>query len=363
MRRIVGLLPLLHGVPLAAYLLVRHAVTIDAPAVAPERAWWSVYNLLSLLNEFTPFFFLPLPLWLLTVLLARTWTALLAAAFPWLIFLTLYGALFVPRPAHVAGWPTPGAVQARPLRVMTWNVLGLRRSPQGLIEIIRQANPDVLVAQELTADFAQALDSAIAGSYPHSRLRPAGGALGAGLWSRYPIELEEAWDGSRQNARWQHATISVDGRRLEVVNLHLTPPQLRWRQLETLGFPLVTGEVPMGRNQEVAALVPRLRELLDAGAPIIVAGDLNMTDQTPEYRALRSAGLLDAYRNAGWGLGHTFPGGTRVRIFRQNFVVPVRLLRLDYILHSPQLQTRAAQVWPAGAISDHLPVVVDLMLR
>ena len=80
MRRAIGWLPSLHATALLLYLVVREIVTRDLPPHVPERAWWSVYNLVSLLNEFTPFFFVPLPLWLITALMARTRAALLWAA-------------------------------------------------------------------------------------------------------------------------------------------------------------------------------------------------------------------------------------------------------------------------------------------
>ena len=102
MLGLIGLLPLAHGLPLLAYLLLRGSVTNTVPEPFPDRLWWQLYNFVALLNEFTPWFFLPLPLWLLTLLIARRPTALLATALPWVMFLALYGELFVPRPAHVA---------------------------------------------------------------------------------------------------------------------------------------------------------------------------------------------------------------------------------------------------------------------
>ena len=84
------------------------------PEVVSRSAhWWQLYNLVTLLNEFTPWFFLPLPLWLLTLLIARRRSALLATALPWAMFLVLYGELFVPRPAHVADACRPRHRRAR----------------------------------------------------------------------------------------------------------------------------------------------------------------------------------------------------------------------------------------------------------
>lgn len=366
MRRALGYLPLLHGLALLVYLALRSWVSTAVPPLVPERGWWALYDLISLLNEFTPFFFLPLPLWLFTAILARTRGAVLAAALPWLLFGWLYGEMFLPRQAHtarvLAAGPA-GKLPAPPLRVMTFNVFEAQRTTLQLAESIRQANADVVLVQELNTTFAQELDTALAGAYPHRRLRPAGGSRGGGIWSRHPFVSEEVWDGSRRGARWQHAVLSVDSRALHVVNLHLTAPTVRWRRRADWPLPVVTGSVTEGRSDEVSGLVPRLRPLAQGPEPLVVAGDLNMTDQTPEYRRLLGAGLADAHRRAGWGFGHTFPAVPVVRIFRERFRVPVPLIRIDHVLYSSRLAAQRVDVWPAAAGSDHLPVVAELVLR
>jgi vancomycin resistance protein VanJ len=362
-RRAIGWLPSLHATALLLYLVVREIVTRDLPPQVPERAWWSVYNLVSLLNEFTPFFFVPLPLWVVTALIARTRAALLWAAVPWVIFAWLYGALFVPRPAHLAALLPPAAPEQTTLRVMTFNVLGVNRSPGDLADTILAAAPDVLLVQELSDRLSPSLDAALVGEYPHRRMRPTAQGRGAGIWSRYPIVLEEQWDRSRRGDRWQHAVVDVAGRRVHVVNLHLTAPALRWTGASFSPLPLFTGEVTQGRDNEVTDLVPLLRPLIEGPDPLIAGGDLNLTDQTPESRRLLAVGLRDAHRQVGWGFGHTFPSVRVARIFGRPVAVPVPLLRLDHILYSADVAPRAVRAGPAAGGSDHLPVLAELTLR
>ena len=152
-------------------------------------------------------------------------------------------------------------------------------------------------------------------------------------------------------------------RPLHVVNLHLSTPVQRWRPRGTSPVPVPTGEQTVGRRAEIGSLVPRLRDRVGAGDAVVVAGDFNLTDQTPEYRALLGTGLLDAHREAGWGFGDTFPAGRRVRIAGRQLTIPFPLLRLDYVWHSRELATRQARVWSSSGGSDHLPVVADLVLR
>jgi endonuclease/exonuclease/phosphatase (EEP) superfamily protein YafD len=355
------LLPLLHGLLLVTYLALRWVAGEagpDIPVARIQRLWLGLRGALTLLAEFTPFLFLPLPLWLLTAALARTRAALVAAAFPWLIFAWLYGELFVPRVP--AAQPTQTT-----LRVMTHNVLASSRPADDLIRTIAGANPDVLLVQELTPGLAAALDGALAARYPHRRLRP-GGWDGMGLWSRYPLVSEEQWNGSILGAHWQHAVLDVSGRRLHVVNLHLNSPRTRWRPVGAAPVPPVpieTSESLQRRDVEVGRLVPRLRALADGPEATLVAGDFNLTDQTPEYGEFRSAGFGDAFRSAGWGFGTTFPVGRTAHLRGLRFPIPVPLVRIDYVLYSPAIAVQGATVWPAAGGSDHLPVVTDLALR
>jgi endonuclease/exonuclease/phosphatase (EEP) superfamily protein YafD len=353
LRHLIGLTPLLHAVPLFFYLLLRDA----AGGVPLTGRLARLADLIALLNSFTPWLFLPLPLWLVTLAIARTKPALFATALPWAMFLALYGELFVPRPAHLAAWSGPEPPQASQLRVMTFNVLGTQRPADELLRVIQDADPDVLMTQELIPGLAQPLDRALSARYPYSKLRTDGLWGAQGIWSRYPIVEEQRWDGSQRGANWQHAVLNKDGRPVHVVNLHLTTPRIDVRRGDILPVAVPVGETAVARRQEVAWLVPRLRALSAGGDPVVVAGDLNLTDQTPEFRRLLAAGYANAYRQAGWGIGLTYPAVVRAR------VVFFPLIGIDHILVSPGATARTATVWPEGGTSDHRPVVVDLLLR
>lgn len=325
-----------------------------------------VRDTLSLLGEFAPFLFLPWPLWLGAVLVLRSRAATLVALVPLVFFLLQYGAVFVPRRAHVAQWvpwAAPLAQRGTPVRVMTFNVLQVVRPVDDLHRVITRAQPDLLITQELTTETAHALDALLVASYPHRHLK-TDPATEIGIGSRFPITQVDAWACSIQHARTLHVSLRVEGvpgQTVQVVGVHLHPPPVRILYRPGWPMPLLGGEVTLGRRAEVAELVPCLAPLLQEGAPVIVAGDLNMTDQAPEYRWLRHAGLVDTYREAGWGFGLTFPANPITRVFGQPFP-PFPLVRLDYILHSPGVQAQRTTVWPDAGTADHYPVVADLVL-
>ena len=124
-----------------------------------------------------------------------------------------------------------------------------------LVQIIEEADPDVLMVQELIPSIAQAIDEAH-DRLTFSRLRTDAGWGAQGIWSRHPIVSEERWDGSRRNAQWQHAVLDVNGRQVHLVNLHLTTPTVRWRSPEALPVPVIVGQVSEARQLEVAWLAP-----------------------------------------------------------------------------------------------------------
>ncbi len=80
--------------------------------------------------------------------------------------------------------------------------------------------------------------------------------------------------------------------------------------------------------------------------PTVIAGDFNADNDAPELAAL--ADLRDAWTECGSGAGCTHPA------HRPN-------KRLDHVLCSPGVIPSAANVVAADA-SDHLPLVVDLLI-
>jgi endonuclease/exonuclease/phosphatase (EEP) superfamily protein YafD len=98
--------------------------------------------------------------------------------------------------------------------------------------------------------------------------------------------------------------------------------------------------------------------------PLIVAGDLNATGLSTAHRIITRR-LRDAWEERGHGLGHTFPGAaspgsSRPRIV--GFLVPMWLIRIDYIFYSGDFAAQSAALGPWDGTSDHRPVIADLVL-
>lgn len=99
------------------------------------------------------------------------------------------------------------------------------------------------------------------------------------------------------------------------------------------------------REAQVAAAVASSRQ---PGPPFLVAGDTNLPHLSVTFR--RELGdLTDAFAQAGFGLGYTFPAKRP-------------WMRIDRVLASPGLSFTDARVGPLGA-SDHRPLFVDVALH
>ena len=245
-------------------------------------------------------------------------------------FLWWYGALFLPQAA-----PPPAA---RTLTVLSVNVQAASTSPETLIGLIRAADADLVGIQELSPAQAVALDHELADQYPHQVLHGIG-IPGEGLLSRYPIVNSDTFYLQGRALTHIRATLDVDGAPLTVITAH--PPPMGGHNG---GF----GAHPAA-GDEIAALVA----MAATGGPAILLGDFNTGDQTALYRLLVNAGLVDAFRAAGWGFGLTWPaaplGGLHLP----------PLVRIDYIFHTPHFYPQRAWVGPAIG-SDHLPVLAEL---
>jgi len=259
-----------------------------------------------------------------------------------LIFLGHWGGLFLPK-NHAA------SSTGQTIRVMTYNTLGYNPDTEGTIRVVREMEPDIIALQELAPEQALALENALGTKYPHRLMDARPGVSGSGILSRFPLRpldaqslLKLPWIGTPMAVE-----IDVAGKSVQFVNFH------------TYAGPKYT------RMRE-----DQCRLLADFAAthpgPLIFAGDLNATDQNAAH-AIVTRNMLDAWREAGLGMGHTFPGkptpdigGSRPVIF--GIPVPQWLVRIDYIFHSNALKTIDARLGPGDAGSDHRPVMATLAL-
>ncbi len=227
-------------------------------------------------------------------------------------------------------------VQGVPVRVMSANLLycNLRTGP--IVEEIRAADPDVLLLQEYTPDWHQALQEAIGGRYPYVAYVTRDNPFGAAIYSQRPFvgEVETRLSLGNVGTPQMRAVVEVEGRQVAVYNIHLQPPY------------------GLMRTQLTRHQLADLHDLLTREAlPVIVSGDFNFTERSPNAGLLHEAGLVDTHEAAGWGRGSTWPVDSFFRYMPG--------IRLDHIYVSEGIACTQSRTG-VGAGSDHRPVMATL---
>ncbi|MHB1295173.1 MAG: endonuclease/exonuclease/phosphatase family protein [Anaerolineae bacterium] len=245
-----------------------------------------------------------------------------------------YSALLLPRRGWAPAW-------APRLTVLTFNLHAPDDGIAALAAVIRRANADVVALQEVSHTAAEQLPLLLAGLYPYQALHPnEEGPVGQGLLSRHPILEDSYWrnDGLKRFLGHQRCVIDYLGTPLTVYNVHAVPPFM-FRQPFTL-FP---------HAADVQRVLDRLEH---EHGPLLLLGDLNMTDSSEMYHRL-AARLTDAFRQAGSvTLGLTYPADAR-------FAPPV--VRLDHIFHDGAFRAIRVRTLPSSG-SDHRPVWAELAM-
>ncbi|MFF3908282.1 endonuclease/exonuclease/phosphatase family protein [Streptomyces sp. NPDC001848] len=278
------------------------------------------------LLAFLPWLLVPAALALLLALFARrrtgmVWGALALIALAW--FSGPYGGDAEPT----------GAPLAR-LRVLTSNVEFGRGAPS-LIPAIRRARPDIVFAEECEHRCSALLERAFGGphgTYPYRRAVDGAGSDGSVLLSRFPLTPAPGVPG----------TMGMPGAVAEVaghpVRLQLAHP-----------MPPLPGQVALWRRE-----LGELRAYAAAGhgAPTVLAGDFNATEDHAAFRRIRNTGLRDSARLAGHPRTPSWPART----------APPFGAQIDHVLVSPDFSVGSARFLHI-ADTDHRALVVDLTLH
>lgn len=321
---------------LIVYLLLRW--------VAGDRWWW-----LAFLNNFTPYYFAPLPVLLPLALLLRLPRAALRTLPLIVLAALLYGPEWMPNNLSAA------AVEGVPLKVITFNILPINPDIDAAVEWIRGEGADLVLLQELPREKHAQVADTLSDGLPHSDYRHNAQLDGSKLTlSRYPIITSEDID---IGSWWiRRLTIRLEDSPIAVYNVHMAMPT---RDAGDPNIPVDYGLAQLimrydetQRNTLIRALLEIIEE---ETLPYVVAGDFNTSDQAIIYQAM-AAVMRDSFREAGRGLGATWPAATGEEGLPE-FIPP--LIRIDYVWHSAQFGTLSAATGP-NLRSDHLPLLVNL---
>lgn len=216
------------------------------------------------------------------------------------------------------------------LRVMTVNLLNGEGRPSVLNALLERYRPDVLAAQELSANQAEVLEQ----HFRHGIAKPRDDNEGMALMAQREIGVEVLPLPYRDGFIGR---LDIEGESVEVVTMHLANP---------IDGP--TGKFGERRRQ-LAAVTPRL----SLPGRRILLGDMNSTPAWPAYWKLRRH-LRDTV--ADWAASEGLIP-QRTWAYRPGWRA---MLRIDHVfadgLHATDVKVRNVDG------SDHRALIVDLEL-
>lgn len=248
----------------------------------------------------------------------------------------------------ILGAVLPGEqTHGQQITVLTYNTHLESVALDPMVQVIREADANVINLQEVTPELNARLKAEFADRYPYTFDTLASGAYnGQFLMSAYPIIATEGWPHPRRLLRVQ---LDVSGTLVTLYNIHPTSPG-------SVGMSIA----PRGEELDFA-----LDLIAAETTPVILMGDFNMEAFGADYRKV-SAALTDAWAEVGSGPGFTYPD-YRYAQARVNARLPTRLpfpiIRLDYVFYSAGIQALEAQVWSDSGGSDHRPMRVLLAIN
>ena len=225
---------------------------------------------------------------------------------------------------------------AADLTVMTCNLLMVNPDVTPLLNEMLTYKPQVLLLQEYTAQGHEAAKAALSADYPYSSFVTRDDSFGVAIYSKLPFvgDVDNRFPLGRAGVEQTRAVVRLGGRDVAVYNVHLLPP----RRLD----------YAIDSRLQFADLCKALSE---EKLPYVVAGDLNLTETTPQHRDLKRVGAADAHDAAGWGPGWTWPVNSFLRYTPG--------LRMDHVYAGNGLKpVRCAT--GEGRGSDHRPVIAGL---
>ncbi len=227
------------------------------------------------------------------------------------------------------------------IKVMSYNVWSRNLDLPGTVRVIEQANPDILLVQELTPANFEKISKSLSNLFP--------AAVGSvtydaktflATFSRYPLTpLPMTIKGPVQKT-----VIQTPAGPVTVFNVHFLRTVLRHRS----NWQRLTIQIKTVISEEIAR----------TSGPLIIGGDFNTTDQTQTYR-LVSDRLRNAHREAGYGFGFTFPAPSRK--LKGRITLPP-LVRIDHLFYNDKLVAHRAGTLSDAGGSDHFPIIAEFLL-
>jgi endonuclease/exonuclease/phosphatase (EEP) superfamily protein YafD len=317
----------------AAFWLIGERWWVTATALYLPRIGWA----------------LPLPFLIIALLLLRSYWLLLTqlAALVVVLFPLMGMRLNSPRAL------TPGAMH---FRIFTLNIGYGQNSIANVLARIRDAHADVIVLEAVSEDNVAELRAGLDGLSFQTLDQFV-------VASRFPVDepfIPAKTNNDDEPLPYMRCRVHTPMRPIRLYATHPTSPHSAFNQVrgEGLRDQILSGrafQVDVSGDVERNALfrVDQVRELAEDATlspdPVLIAGDTNLPGLSWAF-AHWLGGYQDAFAEAGFGFGYTYPAHKKV------------WMRIDRILGGPQFRFLAAAPLSPPAYQ-HLGLVAEVEIR
>ena len=226
-----------------------------------------------------------------------------------------------------------GSSEAGRIALLTTNVLQDCRDSGVLLQIIDDADPDLILAVETDEWWCARLSEALRTRYPYGLTYPLSNGYGMALFSRLELMqptirflVDDAIPSVKTGVRLKSGAV------IDLYGLHPQPP------------------APLQDSTERDIELVRVGvEIKSSGRPSVVLGDLNDVAWSPTTEEFARAGDLRDPRR-GRGFFNTYPAH-----------LPGLRYPLDYVFHTKHFSVSRMRVLPRTG-SDHLPLTATFDL-
>lgn len=255
------------------------------------------------------------------------------------------------------------------LKIATYNVAMFGKHPKGffgkkIAEYMQEENVDILCFQEFGHYAGFTLDSINAAfkEWPYHAIPKSEGEkiLQVAIYSKYPIADSKLITYPETQNCSMFCDIIINGTTIRVFNNHLQTTNVTQsrktyeREIQNTSldyeaqFALNVGNLLLDNETKRAYQTNIVSKLVqESPYPVLLCGDFNSTPSTYPYHQMKKSGLLDGFQTAGKGYMYTY------RYLK-------RLLRIDYIFHSPSIQGYNYYSPDWDLSSDHNPVIMQV---
>lgn len=251
-------------------------------------------------------------------------TSLIALSFAILNMAEIVPLYQKPSPVEAAG--------NKSFSLFQLNVLSENDQFEKVIREITRLDPDVVVMEEVTSEWYQAL-APLRENYPYVVETLHRTSLGVVVMSKIPLQETELIDFNDERLPSLVTELQVEDQAVTLIATHPLSPRSRTK------FHL--------RNQQLYAIA---RAFQPRNQPLIMVGDLNITSFSPVFKKFIShINLLDSRK--GFGVQPSWPARAW----------SIARITLDHCLLSREFNVRQRMLGNDVG-SDHLPVYVEIEL-